>query len=107
MNLSISGHHITVTPSIRSYVEDKLTRINRHFDHVIDIKVILSVAKLQQKVEVTVHLSGKDIHVQSEDGDLYAAIDRLVDRLDRRILKHKESVRAHPHDALKHHAQEE
>ena len=107
MNLNVSGHHIAVTPSIRSYVEGKLTRINRHFDHVIDVNIILSVAKLRQKAEVTVHLSGKDIHVESEDTDLYAAIDSLVDKLDRRILKHKDSLREHPHDALKHQVQEE
>ena len=107
MNLNVSGRHVAVTPSIRSYVECKLTRINRHFDHVIDVSVILSVEKLQQKAEVTVHVSGKDIHVESEDADLYAAIDSLVDKLDRSILKHKEGLRAHPHEALKHRSLEE
>src|SRR5258706_4599342 len=107
MNLNVSGRHVAVTPSIRSYVEGNLTRINRHFDHVIDVSIILSVEKLQQKAEVTVHVSGKDIHVESEDADLYAAIDSLVDKLDRSILKHKEALRAHPHEALKHRALEE
>lgn len=107
MNLNVSGHHVAVTPSMRSYVEGKLTRINRHFDHVIDVNVILTIEKLQQKAEVTVHVSGKDIHVASEDTDLYAAIDSLVDKLDRSILKHKESLRAHPHQSLKHSATEE
>jgi putative sigma-54 modulation protein len=107
MNLNVSGHHVAVTPAMRSYVEGKLTRINRHFDHVIDVNIILSIEKLQQKAEVTVHVSGKDIHVASQDTDLYAAIDSLVDKLDRSILKHKESLRAHPHQSLKHSQQEE
>lgn len=107
MNLHVSGHHVTVTTSIRNFLEGKLSRIERHFEKVIDVKVILSVEKHQQKAEVTVHVSGKDIHVESVDMDLYVAIDSMVDKLDRRILKHKESLRAHPHNALKHQVQEE
>ncbi len=90
MNLNISGHHIEVTPSIRDYVTAKLDRITRHFDHVIDVNVILTVEKLAQKIEANVHVRGKDIFVQSEDADMYAAIDSLADKLDRQILKHKE-----------------
>jgi len=90
MNLHLSGHHVEVTPSMRDYVTTKFSRITRHFDHVIDINVILSVEKLKQKIEANVHLSGKDIFVECDDPDMYAAIDALVDKLDRQILKHKE-----------------
>lgn len=90
MNLHLSGHHVDVTPAIRDYVTSKLTRITRHFDHVIDVNVIVSVDKLTQKVEANVHLSGKDIFCEAIDPDMYAAIDALVDKLDRQILKHKE-----------------
>jgi putative sigma-54 modulation protein len=103
MNLTISGHHFTVTPAIRSYVEARLSRIGRHFDHVIDVNVILTVDHLVGKAEVTCHLSGKDIVAHSDDRDLYAAIDALADKLDRQIVKHKDRLRAHPHDALKRH----
>ena len=102
MNLTVSGHHVAVTPAMRDYVEDKLSRIKRHFDHVIDVNVILSVEKLMQKAEVTVHVRGKDIHVESNDSDLYAAVDLLIDKLDRSIRKYKDSIQAHPHDSLKH-----
>lgn len=102
MNLTVSGHHVGVTPSIRNYVEEKLTRVTRHFDHVIDINVILSVEKLRQKAEVTVHVPGKDIHVECTDPDMYAAIDLLMDKLDRRILKYKAAIQAHPHESLKY-----
>lgn len=101
MNLNITGHHIEVTPAIRDYVTSKLDRITRHFDQVIDVKVILSVEKLRQKAEVNVHVRGNDIHVETEDGDLYAAIDALVDKLDRQILKHKEKLGEH-HNNAKH-----
>ena len=90
MNLQLTGHHVEITPAIRDYVTQKLERINRHFDHVIDVTVIMTVEKLDQKIEANVHLSGKDIHVQVHDGDMYAAIDGLVDKLDRQVLKHKE-----------------
>jgi putative sigma-54 modulation protein len=90
MNLHLTGHHIEITAAMRDYVTGKLGRIKRHFDHVIDVHVILSVEKLKQKIEASVHLSGKDIFVESHDTDMYAAIDTLVDKLDRQILRHKE-----------------
>jgi putative sigma-54 modulation protein len=104
MNLTISGHHVAVTPAIRSYVEGKLSRIKRHFDHVIDVNVILTVDHLDQSAEITCHVSGKDIFVKSAHQDLYAAIDALIDKLDRQIIKYKDHLHAHPHEALKHHA---
>ena len=95
MNLHLSGHHVEVTTALRDYVTTKFARITRHFDHVIDINVILSVEKLKQKIEANVHLSGKDIFVECDDADMYAAIDALVDKLDRQILKHKERIFEH------------
>jgi putative sigma-54 modulation protein len=99
MNLQLTGHHLEITPSIRDYVVSKLERINRHFDNVIDVSVTMSVEKLDQKVEANVHLSGKDIHVESHDADLYAAIDALADKLDRQIIKHKEKFQEGRHAA--------
>jgi len=104
MNLTISGHHLDLTPAIRAYVQSKLERIKRHFDHVIDVTVILSVDKLtekekRQKAEINVHIKGKDLHVESIAHDLYAAIDLLIDKLDRQVLKHKDRVQDHHSDA--------
>ena len=90
MNLHLTGHHVEITPAIRDYVTSKLARISRHFDHVIDVNVIMTVEKLDQKIEANVHLSGKDIHVQSSEEDMYAAIDALIDKLDRQVIRHKE-----------------
>ena len=90
MNLQLTGHHLEITPAIRTYLTSKLERVTRHFDHVIDVTVILSVEKLRQKIEANVHLSGKDIFCESCDSDMYAAIDSLADKLDRQIIKHKE-----------------
>jgi len=102
MNIIISGHHMAITPSIRSYVEGKLSRIRRHFDHVIEVSVILTVDNLARKAEVSCHIAGKDIVVKSDDPDLYAAIDLVAEKLDRQIIKYKDRLHAHPHDALKH-----
>ena len=92
MNLNVSGHHLEVTPALRSYVQEKIGRVKRHFDHVIDAHVILTANKLNQKAEVTLHVPGKDLHCECEDGDLYAAIDVLADKLDRQILKYKDKL---------------
>ena len=98
MNLDLSGHHLDITPAIRNYVGEKFERITRHFDHVIDVHVILTVEKLQHKSEATVHVAGRDIHVEAVDADMYAAIDALADKLDRQVLKHKEKLKIHRHD---------
>jgi putative sigma-54 modulation protein len=101
MNLNLSGHHLAITPAIRSYVNGKLERIRRHFDHVIDAHVILSVSKIRQKAEVTLRVRGKDIHCECEEADLYAAIDLLVDKLDRQVLKYKNRRADRPQAAAK------
>jgi putative sigma-54 modulation protein len=104
MNLIIHGHHVEVTPALRSYVEEKLGRIRRHFDSVIDADVVLSVEdKLRQKAEITVRVRGSSLHAEHTNGDMYAAIDALMDKLDRQVLRHKDRVRSHDHEPLKHH----
>ena len=97
MNLQLTGHHVEITAAIREYVVAKLERVSRHFDHVIDVAVIMTVEKLDKKIEANVHLSGKDIHVQCHDEDMYAAIDGLIDKLDRQIIRHKEKFASGRH----------
>jgi putative sigma-54 modulation protein len=106
MNLTISGHHLEVTPAIRDYVQNKLERITRHFDQVIDSHVILAIDNLtekekRQKAEINLQVSGKMMHVESAAQDLYAAIDMLMDRLDRQVLKYKSMMQDHNHQAIK------
>jgi len=98
MNLNLTGHHLDITPALRDYVVAKLDRVTRHFDHVIDVNVVLSVDKLRHKVEVNLHTRGKDIHVEAIEPDMYAAIDALIDKLDRQVLKHKEKREVHRHE---------
>jgi putative sigma-54 modulation protein len=104
MNLHLTGHHLQITPAIRDHVAHKLERVTAHFDQVIDIHVIMTVEKLQHKVEANMHLSGKEIFCEAHGEDMYAAIDQLVGKLDRAVIKHKEKNLAHRHDAapLKH-----
>ena len=106
MNIQLTGRHLEITPAIREYVTGKFGKIKRHFDNVIDVNVILSVEKLKQKAEATIHISGKDVFVECDDENLYAAIDALVDRLDRQVLKHKEKMTDRRHDSGKHAAVE-
>jgi putative sigma-54 modulation protein len=95
MNLQLSGHHVDITPALRSYVETKLERLTRHFDHVIDASVVLTIEGLQQICECTLHVRGKDLFAEAREPDMYASIDVLVDKLDRQILKHKEKLTDH------------
>lgn len=101
MNLSISGHHLDVSPALRDYVTQKLEKISRHFDRVIDVKVFLSVDKLEQKAEINIHVPGKEIFAEASDQDLYASIDKLIDKLDRQVIKYKDKQNGHNHDAIK------
>jgi putative sigma-54 modulation protein len=109
MNLQLTGLHLEVTPALRDYVTSKLTRISNHFDHVIDVKVTLSVEKLAQKVEATLHVPGNDLHAACTDENMYSAIDMLTDKLDRQVLKHKEKNSDHhkSNGAVKHQVAEE
>jgi putative sigma-54 modulation protein len=106
MNLTISGHHLEVTPALREYVINKLDRVTRHFDQVVDITVLLTVEKQKekerrQKAEVNLHVKGRDIHVEHANEDLYAAIDQLVDKLDRQVCRHKDRLQDHQHATAK------
>ncbi len=95
MQISITGHHVEVTDSMRNYVEEKMQKLERHFDHVVDIHVILTVEKLQQKAEATVHVNGAKLFAEASMEDMYAAIDALIDKLDRQVVKHKEKLTDH------------
>lgn len=104
MNINLTGRHLEITPAIRQHVTDKIARIKKHFDGIMDVNVILSVDKLRQKAEGSVHLSGKDVFVESDDDNLYVAIDAMVEKLDRQIIKHKEKYESRRHDDSDRHA---
>lgn len=95
MNLAVTGHHVEVTDALKGYVSEKMDKLERHFDNITDIHVILSVEKLRQQAEATIDLTGTKIHAESESEDMYAAIDALIDKLDRQVIKHKEKLRDH------------
>ncbi len=99
MQLNVSGHHVEVTDSLRGYVESKIERLERHFDLVSDVHCILTVEKLRHKAEAKVNVNGDTIFAETTEEDMYAAIDGLVDKLDRRVRKHKEKM-------VDHHARE-
>ena len=99
MQLNVSGHHVEVTDSLREYVESKVEKTARHFDLVSDVHCILTVEKLRHKAEATVRVNGGTIYADAIEADMYAAIDGLIDKLDRRVRKHKEK-------RVDHHARE-
>jgi putative sigma-54 modulation protein len=95
MQLSLTGHHVDITPALRAYATKKLERVSRHFDSLIDVHCILTVEKLRQKAEATIQVSGRKIYADAVDEDMYAALDALADKLDRRVKKHKEKLTDH------------
>ena len=106
MNLTISGHHLEVTPALRTYVTGKLDRITRHFDQVVDVKVLLSIEnqtekERRQKAECNIHVKGNDMFAESAHEDMYAAVDELMDKLDRQVVKHKDRLQNHHHESPK------
>ncbi len=95
MQLNVTGHHIDITDSLRDYVSSKMNRIEKHCDNVTDVHCILTVEKLRHKAEATANLRGARVHAEATEEDMYAAIDGLADKLDRRIIKHKEKMTDH------------
>lgn len=102
MQLDVTGHHVDITPSLRDYVTNKLHKVARHFDLVHDAHCILTVEKLRHKAEATVSVNGNKIHAESTEEDMYAAIDSMADKIERRVRKYKEKlVDHHARDADK------
>ncbi|MEE2982730.1 MAG: ribosome-associated translation inhibitor RaiA [Pseudomonadota bacterium] len=95
MRIKIDGYHVKLTTAMQEYIQSKMTRIERHFEHVVDVRVVLGVEKQRHKAEATIHVTGYNIHAGSEHEDMYAAIDLLLDKLDRQIKKHKEKMTNH------------
>ena len=104
MNLTISGHHIDVTPALRNYVTGKLDRITRHFDQMVDVRVLLTVENMKEKekrqrAECNIRVKGSDLFAESAHEDLYAAVDELVDKMDRQVVRHKDRLQDHHFEA--------
>ncbi|MBK8970260.1 MAG: ribosome hibernation promoting factor [Hahellaceae bacterium] len=99
MQLNITGHQVDLTDSLKSYVTNKFNKLERHFDHISNAQVTLSIQKQRQMAEASLHITGGEIHANAEHEDMYAAIDALIDKLDRQVLKHKEKAIDRSHGA--------
>lgn len=95
MQINLTGHHVDITDSLRNFVHEKFEKLERHFDHINNVHVILSVEKLRQIAEAKLNVNGGEIFANSENEDMYAAIDALIDKLDRQVIKHKEKMIRH------------
>ena len=95
MQISVTGHHVDITEPLKNYVDNKFERLERHFDNVASVHVILSVEKLRQKAEATVRVNGASVFADSVHEDMYAAIDSLIDKIDRQVIRHKEKITSH------------
>ncbi len=101
MQITLKGHQIEITPSLRQHTESKMERLTRHFDHLHELSVVLGIEKLLHKAEATIHVSGKDLHADAVASDMYSAIDALADKLTVQVRKHKEKLTDHhPREVL-------
>ncbi|MEK6749316.1 MAG: ribosome-associated translation inhibitor RaiA [Pseudomonadota bacterium] len=100
MDIQLAGHHCEITPALRSYVSEKFERLARHFGRIVQAQVVLTVEKQQQKAEANLHVAGNDLFADAIDADMYAAIDALVDKLDRQLVKHKEKSSDHRNNSV-------
>jgi len=103
VQINITGHHLKVTNSLKNYVEKKFERLTRHFNHVMDVHVILTVEKLIRRAEASLKVSGNKIFADATNHGMYAAVDSLVNKLDRQIVKHKEKLKDHHQSEVEHH----
>lgn len=95
MQINLTGHHVDITTSLRDYVNSKFAKLERHFDQINNVYVVLTVEKLNQVAESTLHLNGSEVHAKAENSDMYASIDALIDKLDRQVLKYKSKINQH------------
>jgi putative sigma-54 modulation protein len=95
MQINLTCRHVDATESLKEYVDTKFAKLERHFDHINNVHVILDVEKLVQKAEAKMNVSGGELFATSEHNDMYAAIDSLIDKLDRQVIKHKEKMTRH------------
>lgn len=95
MQINLTGHRMEVTPALKTFTEEKLDKLEKHFDKIMSINVVFDVEKLRQIAEATVHIAKGELHASSESDDMYAAVDGLVDKLDRQLIKHKEKLKNH------------
>jgi putative sigma-54 modulation protein len=95
MQINLTGHHVEITDSLRNYVDTKFEKLERHFDHINNVQVILNVEKIRQKAEAKLNVNGGEVFATNEHEDMYAAIDGLIDKLDRQVIKHKEKLQRH------------
>jgi putative sigma-54 modulation protein len=95
MQINIKGHHVDLTDSMQDYVHQKFQKLERFFDHITNVHVVLRVEKLHHIAEATLHVSQGDIHATADDENMYASIDALVDKLVRQLNKHKEKLNSH------------
>ncbi|KTD03777.1 ribosome-associated, sigma 54 modulation protein [Legionella geestiana] len=95
MHINFTGHHLEITPPLKAYAQEKFDKLGKHFDKITSVNVVFDVSKLRQTAEATIHVARGDIHASSESDDLYSAIDLLVEKLDRQIIRHKEKMQDH------------
>ncbi|MCH9689836.1 MAG: ribosome-associated translation inhibitor RaiA [Gammaproteobacteria bacterium] len=95
MQIHFTGHQVEITDALKAFTEDKLSKLTRHFDRITTIHITFNVEKLRQIVDATVLIPKSELHASSEAENMYTAIDNLVEKLDKQLIKYKEKMDSH------------
>lgn len=93
MNISTTARHYDLAPALKDYAEGKVQNLKRYFDHIVNANLIFSLEKYRHKVEITLHVNGRDFISIEESDDMYTAVDRSVDKLERQLRRHKGKIK--------------
>ncbi|MBI5789612.1 MAG: ribosome-associated translation inhibitor RaiA [Candidatus Schekmanbacteria bacterium] len=91
----MTGRHIEITPALKAYAVDKMQRMEKYCPKIIDVNVVLTVEKYRHIAEVTILVGGNKVNSKEATDDMYSAIDKVLEKIERQLHKHKEKISDH------------
>ncbi len=93
MNISSTARQYDLAPALKDYAEEKVQHLKRYFDHIVNAHLVFSLEKYRHKVEITLHVNGKDFVSEEESDDMYVSVDRSIEKLERQLRRHKDKIK--------------
>lgn len=94
MKIQVTGRHIRITKAIHAYVDEKVSKAQKYFNHIVWAQVLLSVEKHTHEAEIIIHASRQTFRALATSENLYAAIDLASDKIDKQLCKYKERLKS-------------
>jgi putative sigma-54 modulation protein len=93
MNISTTARQYDLAPALKDYAEGKVQNLKRYFDHIVNANLVFSLEKYRHKVEITLHVNGRDFISEDESDDMYVSVDRSIEKLERQLRRHKDKIK--------------